>query len=65
MWDCVLRTTPGDFEKIISGHEFRDLGVPPPHRTYLALPSGFKEADHIHITYNEESGKVGIATHKP
>jgi hypothetical protein len=65
MWDCVVRTTPGDLEKLISGHEFIDLRTRPPHRVYLASPREFKEADHIHITYDEESGKAGIATHKP
>lgn len=65
MWDCVVRISPADLQEIMAGHRFTDLRTPRPHRAYLAQPVDFEQADHIHIAYDEDSGKAGIATHAP
>lgn len=63
MWDCIVKTNQTDLDKMMSGHQFKDLQMPPPKHAYLALPSNFRQADHIHIVYNEDSGIAAIATH--
>lgn len=65
MWDCIVAINPEDLPVLLAGHTYRQLSTTAPERVYLAQPKGFKQADWIHVFYNEDTRKAAIATHAP
>lgn len=65
MWDCTVTTTRDDLAILTSGHTFTDLRAAAPDHVLLAKPSGYAEADHVHIVFHEVTGRAAIAIHTP